>query len=303
MRACLFAVALSLLPGLPAAAQQATMRALQTTDDGKGWEAVGRIELGDRGFCTGALIADDLVLTAAHCLFDKDTGARIDAADLRFLAGWRNGRAEAYRGVTRALAHPDYEFEVGEDLANTGVDVALLRLDQPIRLPQVTPFATDAESRMGDEVGIVSYAKDRSEAPSLQEVCKIMAQRADLMQALQTALASALLLLAAVLFALPEEEARDFVFGRAGVVLARFREDLLRVRDVVVVLFTSIPIDGFAHLVDPRGGDRGGTLGRIDGPGVGAILVAGVDFAFEDVAFAAGREQIPAEATIANTAL
>jgi V8-like Glu-specific endopeptidase len=34
---------------------------------------------------------------------------------------------------------------------------------------------------MGDEVGIVSYAKDRSEAPSLQEVCKIMAQRADLM--------------------------------------------------------------------------------------------------------------------------
>ena len=181
MRACLFAVALSLLPGLPAAAQQATMRALQTTDDGKGWEAVGRIELGDRGFCTGALIADDLVLTAAHCLFDKDTGARIDAADLRFLAGWRNGRAEAYRGVSRALAHPDYEFAVGEDLANTGVDVALLRLDQPIRLPQVTPFATDAESRMGDEVGIVSYAKDRSEAPSLQEVCKIMAQRADLM--------------------------------------------------------------------------------------------------------------------------
>lgn len=180
MRACLLLIALLCLPGL-AVAQQASMRALQTTDDGKGWEAVGRIELGDRGFCTGALIADDLVLTAAHCLFDKDTGARINAADLRFLAGWRNGRAEAYRGVSRALAHPDYEFEVGDDLANTGVDVALLRLDQPIRLPQVTPFATDAESRMGDEVGIVSYAKDRSEAPSLQEVCKIMAQRADLM--------------------------------------------------------------------------------------------------------------------------
>ena len=34
---------------------------------------------------------------------------------------------------------------------------------------------------MGEEVGIVSYAMDRSEAPSLQEVCEIMAQRSDLM--------------------------------------------------------------------------------------------------------------------------
>ena len=34
---------------------------------------------------------------------------------------------------------------------------------------------------MGQEVGIVSYAKTRSEAPSLQEVCGIMAQRKNLM--------------------------------------------------------------------------------------------------------------------------
>lgn len=178
----LFAIlALFLIAAAPAFAEGPTMRSLQTGDQGRGWEAVGRIELGERGFCTGALIADDLVLTAAHCLFDKESGARIADGEMRFLAGWRNGRAEAYRNVVRAVAHPDYALGRDEDLTRVGMDLALLRLDQPIRLPRVTPFSTDWTPRMGEEVGIVSYAKDRSEAPSLQEVCEIMAQRSDLM--------------------------------------------------------------------------------------------------------------------------
>ena len=157
-----------------AGSQETPLRALQTGDDSRGWEAVGRLNFGDRGFCTGALIEPNLVLTAAHCMFDKETGARMDAGDIQFLAGWRNGRAAAYRGVRRAVIHPDYVFGGADRLDRVADDLALLELDQPIRLPSITPFETDASPATGDRVEVVSYAMDRSEAPSLQEVCFVL---------------------------------------------------------------------------------------------------------------------------------
>ena len=114
----LFCLAIALFAafGTSGFAQDGGLKSLQTGDDSRGWEAVGRLNLGERGFCTRALIADDLVLTAAHCLFDKETGARVEARDMKFLAGWRNGRAAAYRGVRQALAHPDYVYSGAENV-------------------------------------------------------------------------------------------------------------------------------------------------------------------------------------------
>ncbi len=158
----------------PALADSA-LQPLQTGDEARGWDAVGRIDFGARGFCTGTLIAPDLVLTAAHCLFDKTTGERIDTDEIEFLAGWRNGRAAAYRGIRRAVAHPLYSFADGARLDRVAHDVALMELDQPIRLPSIVPFTTGPGPGRGDEVGVVSYGQDRSEAPSLQKSCHVIA--------------------------------------------------------------------------------------------------------------------------------
>ncbi len=153
------------------------LKPLVTGDDSRGWEAVGRVNIGQRGYCTGALIAPDLVLTAAHCLYDSLTGERYDLSQYQFVAGLRNGGAAAYRGVRRAAAHPDYTYGEADNLFRVSHDIALLELDQPIRTTGVRPFDTTSSPSIGAPVGIVSYATGRDDAPSLEETCRVLAWR------------------------------------------------------------------------------------------------------------------------------
>lgn len=158
-------------------AQDAHLRLLDSGVDAQAWEAVGRLDIAGTGFCTGALIAPRLVLTAAHCLFDSETREQIDHGEVQFLAGWRNGRAGAYRNIRRAVVHPDYIYDGAVSAERVRNDLALLELERPIQNTTIVPFGTAARPRPGDSVGVVSYARDRSEAPSLQEVCKVLAKQ------------------------------------------------------------------------------------------------------------------------------
>lgn len=161
----------------PVHAQDTPLSRLDTADQSRGWEAVGRLDMSGRGFCTGSLIEEDLVLTAAHCLFDKSSGERVDTSQIKFRAGWRNGRAEAYRGVRRAVVHPDYEFQGAGGEQRVRNDLALLQLDHPIRTTAVRPFGTVSNVPQDEPVGVVSYALNREDAPSFQEYCSIIGEK------------------------------------------------------------------------------------------------------------------------------
>ena len=158
-------------------AEDAALGSLETADEARGWDGVGRLILGDHGFCSGALIAPQLVLTAGHCLYDRVTGVQLHPEDIEFQASFRNGRALAYRKVARAVTHPDYRFSAKDSLETVSSDLALLELSQPILLPSLKPFDTGAAPVEGDKVAVVSYAQYREDAPSIQEGCDVLASQ------------------------------------------------------------------------------------------------------------------------------
>lgn len=173
----LFTILTAMIFATSAAADLTGLFSMRSMEDGRKWEAVGRLEISGSAFCTGALIAPNLVLTAAHCLYDPQTGARVPTDEIQFLAGWREGRASAYRYVRRAVHHPDYDYNAQSDSSKVRNDIALLELQHPIRNTQIVPFETDLQPERGDRLGAVSYAFDRSEAPALQETCRVLSRQ------------------------------------------------------------------------------------------------------------------------------
>lgn len=146
-----------------------------------GWEAVGRLDMADKGFCTGTLIAPDLVLTAAHCVVDHRSDAVLPANAITFRAGLRDGVAIAERQVLQIAVPPDYRASQKMSRDNVKRDVALLRLSGPIVSTDANPFILSHSNKSIRDVSVASYGKGRSEAISRQRNCSVLATADDLM--------------------------------------------------------------------------------------------------------------------------
>lgn len=140
------------------------------------FSAIGRLNNGLGGHCSGIMIGPKLVATAAHCLFNRRTQAIIPVGSLTFVAGYDRGKYLEASKVARMHPAPGWRFDGGGGLARRIDDWALLELADPLG-ESVGWVTLGEEPRPGLPVVAIGYGRDRAHVPAAHIGCRIEAQR------------------------------------------------------------------------------------------------------------------------------
>jgi protease YdgD len=162
---------------LPAGALEFDRLRMLTAAEHVPWRAVGRVNIATtsgRSMCTGTLIGEDLVLTAAHCVMNPRTGTAYQPAAVHFVAGWRRGQKVGHSKAAAITIHPDYAMAERLDVEQIGTDLALIRLADPIPRAKAPFFGMAPAPRPGTSLTLISYRQDRPHALTRQKGCEII---------------------------------------------------------------------------------------------------------------------------------
>jgi S1-C subfamily serine protease len=101
------------------------------------------IVFGSRGLCSGVVLAQDLVLTAAHCV--------IAATDVK-IVGHIAAAPFHLADVTQVAPHPQFSA-----VASPTADLALLKLSKPLPIGFAPAFLDSRPIAVGDRLIVVGY--------------------------------------------------------------------------------------------------------------------------------------------------
>jgi protease YdgD len=141
------------------------------------WAAIGRVNRAGRGFCTGALVAPNIAVTAAHCVYDDRGARRLAPHEITFLPGYRRGQALAAARPQTVVVPAEFRTAESPSLRRIANDWALLILERPLAAPAPLPVRPLPAERGGSEAGRqmlnAGYQQDRAHLLSLHAGCEI----------------------------------------------------------------------------------------------------------------------------------